>query len=101
MHANDDKKANMTIKRLKRSSFIKRLSRRHPIDIFSDKNNVVVRIEMRGKRKELIDVFDIEVSEEGTLDVEQALHFVVMAWELAIGNVEWEAAMRKIRQSKF
>ncbi len=97
----DDKKADVTIRRLMRSSFIKRLSRRYPIDIFSDRNNIVIRIELRGKRKELIDVFDIEVSEEGTLDVEQALHYVIMSWELGLGNAEWEAGMKNIRQSEF
>lgn len=83
------------------SPFIQELSYRYPIEIFPNKTLLVVCIELHDAHGKQVDLIEIEMNDEGCVNIEQALDLIVTAWEMGLHNAEWEEAMERIRQMKF
>ena len=94
-------KLDKTAKKLRESPFIKDLSYRYPTEIFPDGNLLVAREGLRDAHGKQVDLIEIEMNEEGLVNVEQVLDLVVTVWEMGLHNAEWEEAMERIRQMKF
>lgn len=101
MCKNEKTKIEKTAKELMQSAFIQELNYRYPIEIFPNRTLLVVRIELRDAHGQQVDLIEVEMNDEGCVNIEQALDLIVIAWEMGLHNAEWEETMERIRQMKF
>lgn len=90
-----------TAKEMMGSTFVQRLSWRYPIKIFSDGDQLIIRIELRDMKGKPIDVFDIPADSKGFVHFEVVLDYVVTAFEVGLESSVWTEASKRWHLKRF
>ena len=88
------------VKALIGPEILQRLRKRYGIDVFNTEDGAIIRIPLlKGKKK--VDNIDLPILPSGLVHPGQALHNILVAWEIGLRNSEWNESLRRLRRTRF
>lgn len=101
MKEDSSAKLQKTAKELLECPIIQELSYHYSIEIFPDRDELILRIQLRDFDGKLTDAFGIPANSEGFVNPEAVLEFIVVAFEMGLEYEIWQAAWKRLRKNKF
>jgi len=87
------------VEELNDSRIIQKLRRHYPIAIFLAGDCWNLRIQLKDLNGKLVELFDIPMNSDGFVHVETAIHFIVLAWEVALYDRDLRHTARRMRKN--